>query len=149
MNIASLLLPKSMVTYLYEDFSIRQAIEKMKYHGYASMPVLTRENQYIGTLTEGDLLWFFVEQNEICQGNLYEMEKISIKKAMRGSHCEPVYIDTKSEELIARAMVHDFVPVVDDRDSFIGIIKRGTVMEKLVKERNQLDYEEIFASLLT
>ena len=84
MNIAGLLLPRSMLIYLYEDFSIRQAIEKMKYHGYASMPVLTRDNQYVGTLTEGDLLWFLVDREFCLQGGLYEMEKFSIKEAMRG-----------------------------------------------------------------
>lgn len=149
MNIASLLLPRSMLIYLYEDFSIRQAIEKMKYHGYASMPVLTRDNQYVGTLTEGDLLWFLVDREFCLQGGLYEMEKFSIKEAMRGKHDAPVRIDTKLEDLIARAIVNDFVPVVDDRDSFIGIIKSGTVLAKLAKERKQLDYEEIFSAIVT
>ena len=149
MNIAGLLLPRSMVIYLYEDYSIRQAIEKMKYHGYASMPVLSRDNQYVGTVTEGDLLWFFVEHESLCQSGLYGMEKVSITEAMRGRNCDPVHIDTKTEDLIASAIVHDFVPVVDDRDSFIGIVKRGTIMEKLVKERKQLDYEEIFAAIVT
>lgn len=30
MNIAGLLLPKSMVAYLYDDFTLRQGLEKMK-----------------------------------------------------------------------------------------------------------------------
>lgn len=149
MNIASLLLPRSMVIYLYEDYSIRQAIEKMKYHGYASMPVLTRDNQYVGTLTEGDLLWFLADHEDLWQGGLCEMEKFSIKEAMRGKNGEPVRIDAKMEDLIARAIVHDFVPVVDDRDSFIGIIKSGTILAKLAKDRKQLDYEEIFSAIVT
>ena len=53
MNIASFLIPRSMVTYLYDDFSIRQALEKMTYHGQAEVPVITRENVYVGTLKEG------------------------------------------------------------------------------------------------
>lgn len=146
MNIAGLLLPKSMISYLYEDNSIRQGIEKLKYHGYASMPVLTRDNRYVGTVTEGDFLWYFIGQDEACKGNLREMEKVSIKEAMRES-LGAVRIDTNPEELFARAMVYDFVPVVDDRGSFIGIVKRSTIIEKLALERKQLDYEKIFAAI--
>ena len=50
---------------------------------------------------------------------------------------------------IARAIVNDFVPVMDDRDSFIGIIKSGTILAKLAKDRKQLDYEEIFSAIVT
>ncbi len=146
MNIAGLLLPRSMLVYLYEDNSIRQAIEKLKYHGYASLPVITRDNRYVGTITEGDLFWYFINQEEACKGNLREMEKVSIKEAMR-DRMNAVRIDTKPEDIIARAMVQDFVPVVDDRESFIGIVKRSTIIKKLALERKQLDYEEIFASI--
>ena len=59
MNIASFLIPRSMVTYLYDDFSLRQGLEKMRYHQRTAVPVVTRENKYIGTLSEGDFLWYF------------------------------------------------------------------------------------------
>lgn len=62
MNIAGLLLPKSMVAYLYDDFTLRQGLEKMKYHGYSSIPVISRaDNRYVGTVSEGDFLWYFVD----------------------------------------------------------------------------------------
>ena len=61
MNIASLLLPKSMVAFLYDDFSLRQGLEKMKYHGYSSIPVISRDNRYVGTVSEGDFLWYLVD----------------------------------------------------------------------------------------
>ena len=53
MNIAGLLLPKSTVAYLYDDFTLRQALEKMRYHGYTLLPVITRDNRYFGTISEG------------------------------------------------------------------------------------------------
>ena len=50
-------MPKAMCAYLYDDYTIRQAIEKMESAGYSSIPILNRHGEYRGTLTEGDLLW--------------------------------------------------------------------------------------------
>ena len=61
MNIAFLLTPKSQVTYIYEDSTFRQALEKLRHHGYSAVPVLTRDGGYAGTLSEGDFLWSMLE----------------------------------------------------------------------------------------
>ena len=57
MNIAYFLLPKSNVAYLYDDYTFRQGLEKMRYHGYTAIPVITRNGTYVGTVSEGDFLW--------------------------------------------------------------------------------------------
>ena len=56
-NILFFLTPKAMCAYLYDDYTIRQALEKMEGAGYAALPILNRRGEYRGTLTEGDLLW--------------------------------------------------------------------------------------------
>ena len=61
MNIAFLLTPKSQVAYIYEDSTFRQALEKLRHHGYSAVPVLTRDGKYAGTLSEGDFLWSMLE----------------------------------------------------------------------------------------
>ena len=40
MNIVMLLKPKETVAYIYEDSTIRQALEKMKAHSYTAVPVI-------------------------------------------------------------------------------------------------------------
>jgi CBS domain containing-hemolysin-like protein len=40
-----------------------------------------------------------------------------------------VSIDANIEDLIATSMNQNFVPVVDDKDTFIGIIKRRDIIE--------------------
>ena len=57
MNILFYLVPKSEVMYLYDDYSLRQAMEKMEYHKYGAVPIINRAGNYVGTLTEGDILW--------------------------------------------------------------------------------------------
>ena len=39
MNILFFLTPKEDVSYLPEDYTLRQALEKMKYHGYSAVPI--------------------------------------------------------------------------------------------------------------
>ena len=56
-NILFFLTPKAMCSYLYDDYTMRQALEKMEATGFAALPILNRRGEYRGTLTEGDLLW--------------------------------------------------------------------------------------------
>ncbi len=126
MNILFFLTPKSEVAYIYEDYTIRQALEKMEYHRYSSIPIINKEGKYVGTITEGDLLWtlkndFFLD--------LRAIEDISITHVKRRKDNRPVFIDANIEDLISTAMNQNFVPVVDDKDTFIGIIKRRDIIE--------------------
>ena len=43
MNVISLLTPKAQVAYLYDDFTVRQGLEKLRAHGYTAIPVLARD----------------------------------------------------------------------------------------------------------
>ena len=56
-NILFFLTPKAMCVYLHDDYTLRQALEKMESAGYAALPILNKWGEYRGTLTEGDLLW--------------------------------------------------------------------------------------------
>lgn len=57
MNILFFLTPKSDVAYIYDNYSLRQVLEKMEYHKYSCIPVIGVDGKYVGTITEGDLLW--------------------------------------------------------------------------------------------
>ena len=72
MNILFFLTPKSEVAYVEETDTLRQALEKMEHHGYAAVPLLSTEGKYLGTLTDGDVLWGLKELNF---PSLYQMEE--------------------------------------------------------------------------
>lgn len=57
MNILFFLTPKSDVAFIYEDETLKEALDKMERYQYAAMPIITRQGRYVGTITEGDLLW--------------------------------------------------------------------------------------------
>ena len=85
MNILLFLTPKKDVSYLYSDYTIRQATEKMEYHRYTAIPIIDRNGKYIGTLTEGDILWFIKNNNHF---NLQEAEneKRSSQEMVMGAY---------------------------------------------------------------
>lgn len=125
MNVLFFLKPKSESAYLYDDSSIRQGLEKMKYYGYSALPLIDREGKYTGTISEGDFLWQVIGCN---QAEWKELEKIHIGDIKRKADLKAVHINEKIEELFELALNQNFVPVVDDHDVFIGIVTRKDIM---------------------
>ena len=126
MNILFFLTPKSEVSFLYEDESLQQAMEKMEEKRYSCVPILTREGKYSGTMSEGDLLWTV---RHMSSTDLEEAEKVPILTILRRSTYKPVHVTSKMEDLLDRAINQNFVPVVDDSDAFIGIITRKEIIK--------------------
>ena len=48
MNILFFLSPKQDLMYVYDDFTLRQTLEKWENNRYASIPVLNRQGKYVG-----------------------------------------------------------------------------------------------------
>ena len=137
MNILFFLKPKAEVAFVYDYHTLRQAMEIMEYHKYSSIPMINREGKYVGTITEGDLLWGLKKLNIL---NLKGAEDIAITKIARRADYRPVSADSIMEDLMEKAMDQNFVPVIDDQENFIGIITRkdiiGYCYEKIKKIAN-------------
>lgn len=135
MNIAFFLVPKRDVVYLPLESTMRQALEKMEYHRYSAVPIIDHEGKYTGTITEGDLLW----KLKNTPGLTFEGTKnIYLKDIPRRMVNTPVRIDAKMVDLLTLAIDQNYVPIVDDNDIFIGIIRRREIIEycvKLLEER--------------
>ena len=125
-NILFFLTPKAMCAYLYDDFTIRQALEKMEASGYAAIPILNRRGEYRGTLTEGDLLW---AMKNMCYMDMRQAEARRIMEIARRKDNVPVRITATMQDLIERASNQNFVPVVDDYGAFIGLITRKAIIQ--------------------
>jgi len=126
MNMLMLLRPKSEVAYVFHDNTVRQGLEKMRSHGYAAIPVLDYEGGYVGTVSEGDFLWHLLQCEK---SELKEQEEYIITDIIKKSRNLPVTIDETMDGLLLRVMDQNFVPVVDDRMRFMGIITRRDVMK--------------------
>ena len=125
MNIAFFLTPKADVAWVPATCTVRQAIERMENHSYTAVPVLTPEGGYDSTLTEGDILWFMKQHPEV---RFWDTERVLLAEVTRRMVLQPVNIDAEIEALLSLAIDQNFVPVVDGRGAFIGIVRRRSVL---------------------
>lgn len=125
-NVLFFLTPKAMCSYLYDDYTMRQALEKMEVSHFAALPILNRRGEYRGTLTEGDLLWGL---KNICYMDMRQAEARKIMEIDRRKDFLPVRVTASMHDLVERSANQNFVPVVDDKNAFIGIITRRAIIQ--------------------
>ena len=125
-NILFFLTPKAMCAHLMADDTLRQALIRMESARYAALPIIDRRGEYRGTLTEGDLLWAL--KNE-CNLDIRKAEHIRIMDIAHRRDNTPVTVTATMEQLIDRASQQNFVPVIDDKNTFIGIITRRSIFK--------------------
>ncbi len=129
MNILRFLTPKSQVVYLKNDCTARQGLEKMHHHGYNAVPVIDEEGRYVGVVRDGDFLRLFFE---VDMPELVELEEIPISRLIQRIN-PPVKNSATMKELLERVKENNFVPVIDDRDCFIGIVRRKEILNHFVE----------------
>lgn len=135
MNLLFFMTLKQDVAFVYEDWTIRQTLMEMEKHRYSTVPVLARDGSYRGTLTEGDLLW---GTRRLRKEKGEEMEDLPLSAIPRRRDYKAVpAAATGMEELLAAASAQNFVPVVDGRNNFIGIVRRNAILEYFLDENRE------------
>ena len=130
MNVAFFLTPKSEVVCVLDNATMRAAMEQMDQSGYTAVPVLDPHGGYVGTLTEGDLLRKLLRTPKL---TFVGAEHVTVSEVPRRTNVQAVGIDAQMEELFSRALEQNFVPVVDSRNVFIGIVRRRAILEYYAK----------------
>jgi CBS-domain-containing membrane protein len=126
MEISSFLFPKNEVAYITSSASMREALEQLENLYYTALPIVDGEGKYVGTLSEGDLLWKLKNTPGIDFDNMHQVKVSEIEKHYQN---ESVSIHAHFEDMLALAADQNFVPVVDDESIFIGIIRRKDIIE--------------------
>ena len=130
MNIAFFLTPKEEVIWISADSTMRQVIEKMEFHRYSALPLVDTRGKYAGTITEGDMLWHLKHSQNL---EFKDTNKILIRDISKYQKNKAVSIESHIEDLILLSINQNFIPVVDDHDIFIGIIKRSDIINYFYK----------------
>jgi CBS domain-containing protein len=125
MMIAFFLTPKADVAWVSSGSTLRQAIERMEHHRYTAVPLIASDGTYAGTLTEGDLLWYMKQHPQL---RFEDTERVPLAEVARRITFASVHIDAEIETLLSLALEQNFVPVVDDRGAFIGIVRRSSIL---------------------
>ena len=129
MNIAKIMIPKISTVFLHEKDTIRQGLERFMVHGYTAVPVLNDQEQYIGSVTEGDFLRHLL----VCQTtDLKVQEGYRLGSIVRR--------DADSEQVVTSMLNQNFVPIVDGRNVLCGILTRKRLIEFLAQARDKKEY---------
>ncbi len=131
MNIFKFIIPKSSTEYIFSDSTVRQALEKMKYHHYVAIPVLDEEGIYVGMLRTDDIFKYFLDNGKF---NSKAAERDGVMSILDVNYAKPLYHSATISDLIEKVKEHNSVPVVDDRGCFIGLILRRDVVDFLYSQ---------------
>lgn len=120
--------PKSKLAFLYDDSTLRQSMEKMKFHGFSAIPVIDRKGVYVGTLGEGHLLGYIAEnQNQ----HYTTVNHMQIKDILDKNFNPPVSVNESFKTILKRLAEQSFLAVTDDRGMLVGIITKRDVIRYL------------------
>ncbi len=128
-NIMMLITPKAEVCYLYDNNTLRQGLEEMKRYGYAAIPVIKETGEYVGVVREGDFLWRIIQTGAVSKP---AQEELSVLDILQTDAYASAKINESMEDLLAKAMQQNFVPVVDDRGCFCGIVTRRNILKHFI-----------------
>lgn len=131
MNILFFLRPKSGITYLTKGNSLRQGLEKMKNSGYTEIPVVDKDGLYVGSVNQGDFLWKILEHDFT---DMQMAEYTSIDSII-SDRTTAVQINTPMEEVLAKALDQNFIPVTDDYGAFVGIVTRRDIIKYFIEKK--------------
>ena len=125
MNTAMLLKPKSMVAYIYGDLPAKEGLKEFIAHGFTAVPVIDREGMYLGVVSERDFLYRLLDAGsvEAADANGY-----TVADLVSDTRFEAVTIVADMDILFNRIIEQNFVPVIDSRGMFSGIVTRKDVL---------------------
>ena len=131
MNVLFFLTPKSQVKFIDDTMSVRQALEVMDYYRYSTIPLLTKDGKLVGTISEGDLL-FYLKNHPFKDSDFDDHKVLEVK---RHKDYLPIKVDIEMSDLISNAVNQNFVPVIDDQMNFIGIVTRKSIINYLYLQK--------------
>lgn len=129
MNIFKALTPKMMTFYLNTKTTIRQALEKFDVHKFSVVPIIDKKGNYVTTVSEGDILRFIKRE---CDFDAHLAEETLVMDIEHYRPYKAMSFDGSDNEIFELIMSQNFIPIIDDRGKYIGIIKRKEVLKYLI-----------------
>ena len=125
-NIFVFLKPKDQISYFYSNLSIQDGLDYLAKHSYTIMPVINGQGHYIGSISEGDFLWHTLK-------NTPPYTKQTLESIVRKDFVPACDINVSTEQLFKQSLKQNYVPIVDDRNIFIGIVTRQSILHYLIQ----------------
>lgn len=117
-----------MVSYIYGDLSAGDGLKEFISGGYTAVPVIDRDGMYIGVVSERDFLYRILDAGSV---SAVSEDGLTVADLASDTRFEAVTIDADIGTLLGRIVEQNFVPVVDSRGMFSGIITRKDVLMRM------------------
>jgi predicted transcriptional regulator len=72
-----------------------------------------------------------------------DLEHLRVRDILQENSYPSVHITVSMEELLSSAMNQNFIPVVDDAGSFIGIVTRKDIIRYFAEQKKAAESEKI------
>ena len=80
-------------------------------------------------------MWYILDdKSELKKISVKNIEDKKIKDVLKMDRTPPVLITATMETLLTRAMDQNYIPVVDDRGTFMGIVTRRDIIRYFYRE---------------
>nr|WP_036719654.1 CBS domain-containing protein [Paenibacillus sp. JCM 10914] len=126
MRISDFLFAKDKVAYIHATANMQEAMDMLEKSHYSAIPVIDENDKYVGTLSEGDLFWKMKNTPGLTFDNL---DTVQVSDINRRIYNECVSIQANLDDMLELAADQNFVPVVEEGEIFIGIIRRKDIIE--------------------
>lgn len=132
MNIFQFFTQKSNTYYLYTDCTIRQALEKFDVHKFSVVPLIDREGRYVTTVSEGDILRYIKNDADF---SIKDAENTLVADISKYRPYKALDLRVPIKTVLLLSLEQNFIPLVDDRGMYMGILKRRAIIEYLYSEK--------------
>lgn len=116
---------KDLVT-LKQDDKIGSALEALNKNNLKSVPVIDDAQKFVGILSKESLFELFEKG---FSGTFEDLKKESISEVV--SRINSLTLDSRFEETLPIIVRFPFVPVVDENQQLLGIVKRKEITDAL------------------
>jgi len=132
MNLFNFFTPKDETFYLQSNSTVRQALEKFDAHKFSVVSLVDEDGKFVGTISQGDILRFI---KNVFNFDISKAESIKITEIEKYRPYKAINVESSIDEAIVLALDQNFVPIIDDRGIYIGILKRKTILEYLLVKK--------------
>lgn len=122
--------PKSNTFYICADCHVRQALETFARHKFSVVPVVESDGTFISTISEGDLLRYIHTVPDLC---ITDETDVPIAQIEKYRPYRALNLRASMETILRLSLDQNFIPLVDDRNCYIGILKRKAIIEYLYR----------------
>ena len=134
MNVFEIITPKELTFYLYVDTNIKEALDIFEIHKYSVLPIIDGEGSYITTISEGDILRYI---KNVCEFDYYKAKETKVIDIEKYRPYESLSQLGSFDDILDLIQSQNFIPIVDDRKKYIGIIRRKEILQYLKKYINK------------